>query len=52
MNDNIGFWQRGSHFYSIQEKNDKKLYDQIAFLASSYLNITKSVLELSCGTVN
>ena len=50
MDDNLGFWEKSAGLYSIQEKKDKGLYDEIALLASQYLNKTKTILELGCGT--
>ena len=51
MNDNKKFWNRFSRLYTpLQEKSNKKIYDEIINLSDKYLSNDKSMLELACGT--
>ena len=51
MDDNKRFWDRTARFYAgIQEKSNRRLYDQMAEDTIPYLKDRPRVLELACGS--
>ena len=51
MDDNKRFWDHTARFYAgIQERSNRKLYDDMVEATRPYLGDRPRVLELACGS--
>lgn len=48
---NLGFWQRSASLYTlIQERSNRRLYNELVGRIEPYITKDSEVLELACGT--